>query len=35
MKINYCIENNINVIILPYTLSEDEIKNIILNIWNP
>lgn len=35
IKTNYCIDKNINLIRLPYTLSHEEIKNIILNIWNP
>lgn len=35
IKTQYCTDNNIQLIRLPYTLSEDEIKNIILNIWNP
>ena len=35
IKTNYCIDKNINLIRLPYTLSHEEVKNIILNIWNP
>ena len=35
IKTEYCIDNHITLIRLPYTLSEDEIKNIVLNIWNP
>lgn len=32
IKTNYCLLNNIKLIRLPYTLSYEEIKNIILNI---
>lgn len=32
IKTNYCLLNNIELIRLPYTLSEEDIKNTILNI---
>lgn len=35
IKTQYCINNNINLIRLPYMLSNDDIKQKILNIWNP
>lgn len=35
IKNQYAIDNNINLIRLPYTLSNDEIEKQILNIWNP
>jgi hypothetical protein len=35
IKTEYCELNNINLIRLPYTLSNEEIKEQILNIWNP
>lgn len=35
IKTQYCINNNINLIRLPYTLSHDNIKQKILSIWNP
>lgn len=35
IKTEYCKLNNINLIRLPYTLSNEEIKEQILNIWNP
>lgn len=35
IKNQYCIKNNIQLIRLPYTLSEEEVKKIVLNIWNP
>lgn len=34
IKTKYCENNKINLIRLPYTLSNDEIKEQILNIWN-
>lgn len=35
IKNKYCIEKNINLIRLPYTLSENEVIYKVLNIWNP
>lgn len=35
IKTKYCENNNIHLIRLPYTLSDDEIKKQLLNIWNP
>ena len=35
IKTKYCENNKINLIRLPYTLSNTEIKEQILNIWNP
>lgn len=35
IKNQYCLDNGIELIRLPYTLSYYEVKNIILNIWNP
>ena len=35
IKTEYCNIHNINLIRLPYTLSNEEIKKQILNIWNP
>ena len=35
IKRNYCITNNIRLLELPYTLSDDEIKQQILNVINP
>lgn len=35
IKTQYCINNNIELIRIPYTLSENEIEKIVLNIWNP
>lgn len=35
IKTEYCRLNNINLIRLPYTLSNEEIEEKILNIWNP
>ena len=35
IKNQYCAKNNITLIRLPYTLPDEQIKKIILNIWNP
>lgn len=35
IKNKYCIDNNIKLIRFPYTMEDEEIKKIILNIWNP
>lgn len=35
IKNDYCIKNNINLIRLPYSLTEQEIKDKIIHIWNP
>lgn len=35
IKNNYCSLNNINLLRLPYTLTEEDIKNEILNILSP
>lgn len=35
IKNKYCKENNITLLRLPYTLTDDEIKEQILNILNP
>lgn len=35
IKTQYCIDNNIRLIRIPYTKTDEEIKEIILNIWNP
>lgn len=35
IKNKYCKDNKINLIRLPYTLSDNEIKQQVLNIWNP
>jgi len=35
IKTQYCIKNNIQLIRLPYTLSEEEVRKTVLNIWNP
>ena len=35
IKTEYCKFNNINLIRLPYTLSNEDIEEQILNIWNP
>lgn len=35
IKTEYCRLNNINLIRLPYTLSNEEIEEKVLNIWNP
>ena len=35
IKTKYCLSHNINLIRLPYTLSDLEIEKQILNIWNP
>ena len=35
IKINYCQLNNINLLRIPYTYTEDDIKNEILNILSP
>lgn len=35
IKNNYCEEHKINLIRLPYNLSQQEIKNKIMHIWNP
>lgn len=35
IKKKYCEENNINLICLPYTLSNDEIKQILIDFLDP
>lgn len=35
IKTQYCNTKNIQLVRLPYTLSEAEIKQVVLNIWNP
>lgn len=35
IKNHYCVDNNIQLIRIPYTLSEEEVRKIVLNIWNP
>lgn len=35
IKNMYCMNKNINLIRLSYTMTDEEVKNIILSIWNP
>ena len=35
IKNDFCMKNNINLIRLPYNLTEQQIKDKIIHIWNP
>ena len=35
IKSDFCKDNNINLMCLPYTLSDDELKNLLYNTLNP
>ena len=35
IKTSYCVEHNINLVRLPYTLTTQEIEDNLIHIWNP